>query len=707
MLYTVIDPQNPSEIKDIIEAPNTNFNSNDISLIEFCGNVLSLINGKLYIWNSEDQKWISLKSNLMDKNIITLKSRFNYLFALTDNGEIYLKDSDSENESDEFNFVELKLTVKQREPCPHGIKFDDQSIFGVTDIDCSLTSVYIIDSEQNLWTYNREKPLIDKNGYIQVTQINFKRKVWNIFCGRSHCVALCEALDSLQNHSTSIFEDSEISLLSPDTSLVTGPVTSTPRRNSINPKCDDCQAESNCRLSLLMKLADESASSNNSTTTPQNSNGNNIHTSDTPTSSTSTTTVTPASASEAKKSVKDNLSSETPKSSMRSKLKFEKLRFPFRNSKQKSPKKDLKARTVWHTASLPLGSSLGSFGSPRRRHESEDGGEVEMSTIGSSSSTLPRQAPPSATITDLTGSAIFSYVNLDNFIEIVENPMPKADKFELWSWGTNSQGQLGHGDTIARREPKMIRGVPGLIIKICVGDNHNIALMASGEAYVWGSNSHGQLKQMNQSFIESPTLWRLGAVSTIIDVEVGPNSTAAIVAGQSNKSNASIYHFGRRDDESESETSSTSVLNGVAKLGSPFGFCSISKDFGVLIGILPDKDEEENKSIKENYSKVLTITEAVKVASQLSSISPKLVHSSKDSEAKTLLLNLSEKVKAWSQLLSRLSSNCLKSFSKFGNLNILGEKNCQFKDLCKTLLELHFAFIEAVAFRCFSDIKLE
>uniref|UniRef100_A0A914YAP4 Uncharacterized protein n=1 Tax=Panagrolaimus superbus TaxID=310955 RepID=A0A914YAP4_9BILA len=374
-----------------------------------------------------------------------------------------------------------------------------------------------------------------------------------------------------------------------------------------------------------------------------------------------------------------------------------------------------------------------------------------MSTIASSSSTLPRPAPPSTTITDLTGSAIFSYVNLDNFIEIGEsslsttpdshsqrqsisttsNPsvtassvesspikrpptkiesqqMPKVEKFELWSWGINSQGQLGHGDTIARREPKMIRGVPGLIVKVCVGENHNIVLMASGEAYVWGSNSHGQLKQMNQTFIDSPNLWRLGSTSTIIDVEVGPNSTAAIVAGQSSKLNASIYHFGRRDDESETETSSTSVLNGVTKLGSPFGFCSISKNFGVLIGILPDKDEEqENILIKENYSKVLTITEAVKVASQLSSLSPKLVHSSKDSEAKILLLNLSEKVKAWCQLLSRLSSNSLKSFSNFGNLNITAEKNCQFKDLCKTLLELHFAFIEAVAFRCFSDIILE
>uniref|UniRef100_A0AC35G286 Uncharacterized protein n=1 Tax=Panagrolaimus sp. PS1159 TaxID=55785 RepID=A0AC35G286_9BILA len=738
MFYAVIDPKKPFETKEIIDSPINSSDFGIYDLIEYNCNVLSLINGKLYIWNSEDKNWVLLNSNLINKTIITLKSRFGCLFAITDSGEIYFKETIEKNESekDEFTFGELKFAVKQREPCPHGIKFDDQSISGVTDIDCSLTTVFIIDSEKSLWTYNREKPSMDKHGYIQVSQINFKRKVWNIFCGRSHCIALCEASDSPTTNS-SILDDSEISLLSPDTSLTTGPTTSTPRRNSINPKCDECQAESSCRLSLLMKLADESALN-----TPT-SNSNGIHASDSLASSSSTTT-TPASGSATDRSVK-NLQ-ETPKipsSSMRSKLKLEKIRFPF--LKQKSPKKDLKARTVWHTASLPLGSSLGSFGSPRRRHESEDGGGVEMSAIGSSS-TLPRQAPPS-TITDLTGAAIFSYVNLDNFIEIgesslsttpdshsqrpsisttsnpsvggpssesspIKKPTAKSDnsltaeKFELWSWGTNAQGQLGHGDTIARREPKLIRGVSGLILKVCVGDNHNIALMASGEAYVWGSNSNGQLKQMNQSFIESPTLWRLGAESTIIDVEVGPNSTAAIVAGQSNKSLASIYHFGT-DEESKIETSSTSVLNGITKIGLPFGFCSISKDFGLLIGI--QKDEPENSSTKENYLKLLTVTEAVKFASQLNSLTPKLVHSSKDSESKALLLNLSEKVKAWAQLLSRLASNCLKAFSKYGNLNITsGEKNCcHFKDLCKTLLELHFAFIEAVSFRCFSDIKLD
>ena len=77
---------------------------------------------------------------------------------------------------------------------------------------------------------------------------------------------------------------------------------------------------------------------------------------------------------------------------------------------------------------------------------------------------------------------------------------------------------------------------------------------------------------MNQSFIESPTLWRLGAESSILDVETGPNSTGAIVAGQSSKSNASVYYFGREAEEEEpsngepSPTSPTSVLNGVTKV---------------------------------------------------------------------------------------------------------------------------------------------
>ena len=65
-------------------------------------------------------------------------------------------------------------------------------------------------------------------------------------------------------------------------------------------------------------------------------------------------------------------------------------------------------------------------------------------------------------------------------IKVEEN----SEYFELWSWGTNTQGQLGHGDTISRREPKRIRGVAGLILKVSVGDNHSIALMASGEVRI-------------------------------------------------------------------------------------------------------------------------------------------------------------------------------------------------------------------------------
>ena len=61
------------------------------------------------------------------------------------------------------------------------------------------------------------------------------------------------------------------------------------------------------------------------------------------------------------------------------------------------------------------------------------------------------------------------------------NSSAGTQEFELWSWGTNNLGQLGHGDTITRREAQKIRGVSGLILKVCVGDNHNIVLMASGE----------------------------------------------------------------------------------------------------------------------------------------------------------------------------------------------------------------------------------
>jgi len=64
----------------------------------------------------------------------------------------------------------------------------------------------------------------------------------------------------------------------------------------------------------------------------------------------------------------------------------------------------------------------------------------------------------------------------------------------VYVWGFNSTGQLGLGDAVNKTLPTLNPGLTGLsIVDLQCGDNHSVAVTSDGEVYVWGSNSNGQL----------------------------------------------------------------------------------------------------------------------------------------------------------------------------------------------------------------------
>jgi len=72
----------------------------------------------------------------------------------------------------------------------------------------------------------------------------------------------------------------------------------------------------------------------------------------------------------------------------------------------------------------------------------------------------------------------------------------------VWAWGNNTFGQLGDGSIIDRMTPVKLTGIfTGRITAIAAGNDHSIALDASGEMWVWGHNNFGQLG--NGSAIDS------------------------------------------------------------------------------------------------------------------------------------------------------------------------------------------------------------
>ncbi|CAE7789677.1 UVR8 [Symbiodinium sp. CCMP2456] len=68
-----------------------------------------------------------------------------------------------------------------------------------------------------------------------------------------------------------------------------------------------------------------------------------------------------------------------------------------------------------------------------------------------------------------------------------------TDSGELWTWGRNFYGQLGVGDTKDRHTPVKVSVNGQKIVAVAAGDWHTAAITDSGELWTWGSNNHGQL----------------------------------------------------------------------------------------------------------------------------------------------------------------------------------------------------------------------
>ncbi len=82
-----------------------------------------------------------------------------------------------------------------------------------------------------------------------------------------------------------------------------------------------------------------------------------------------------------------------------------------------------------------------------------------------------------------------------------------TEKGEVFSWGDNKYGQIGHGkDEICVSDPVRLNGFPDRkVISIACGSYHSMALTETGQVYSWGLNKYGQLGIGNTLNKNSPT----------------------------------------------------------------------------------------------------------------------------------------------------------------------------------------------------------
>ena len=60
---------------------------------------------------------------------------------------------------------------------------------------------------------------------------------------------------------------------------------------------------------------------------------------------------------------------------------------------------------------------------------------------------------------------------------------------QVYTCGTNTYGQLGHGDTLDRASPKLVEPLEG-IVQIAAGPSYALAVARDGTVYSFGSGSN-------------------------------------------------------------------------------------------------------------------------------------------------------------------------------------------------------------------------
>ncbi len=99
---------------------------------------------------------------------------------------------------------------------------------------------------------------------------------------------------------------------------------------------------------------------------------------------------------------------------------------------------------------------------------------------------------------------------------------------DVWAWGSNQRGQIGDASTQTRRLPVPVPGLGYGFKAVAAGAEHSVALRRDGTVWTWGGNSAGQLGSGNTTERGVPAQVPLPAAVTITKIAAGRYHTLAL-----------------------------------------------------------------------------------------------------------------------------------------------------------------------------------
>ncbi|XP_038072348.1 alsin-like isoform X2 [Patiria miniata] len=125
----------------------------------------------------------------------------------------------------------------------------------------------------------------------------------------------------------------------------------------------------------------------------------------------------------------------------------------------------------------------------------------------------------------------------------LEGPLDDSTlQTEVWSWGKGANGQLGQGDPLDKAQPLVIKQLTGKgVVRVIAGPNHSMAIASSGQAFSWGCNSDGQLGHNGQLV---PKRIKMPNNALVWDAAAG--STHTLLLADGNSFQPDIYYLGKQ-----------------------------------------------------------------------------------------------------------------------------------------------------------------